>query len=43
MLDDDFPSFEDEYKSTSFEGEDDEDFDDEESFDDEEDFDDDED
>ena len=43
LLDDDFPSFEDEYKSTSFEGEDDDDFDDEESFDDEEDFDDDED
>lgn len=43
LLDDDFPSFEDEYKSTSFEGEDDDEFDDEESFDDEEDFDDDED
>ena len=42
LLDDDFPSFEDEYKSTSFEGEDDDDFDDEESFDDDEDFDDDE-
>lgn len=43
MLDDDFPSFEDEYKSTSFEGEDDDDFDDDEAFGDEEDFDDDED
>ena len=43
LLDDDFPSFEDELKATAFDDEDDADFDDEDDFDDTDDFDDDED
>ena len=43
LIDDDFPSFEYEYKATSFEGEDDDDFDDDEDFDELDEFDDDED
>lgn len=43
ILDDDFPSFEDEYKSSSFEGDEDDDFDNDDDFDDDDNFDDEED
>lgn len=43
MIDDEFPSFEDEFKATSFDTEEDDDFDDDEDFNDDDNFDDDED